>query len=139
MLNFPFRKLIIIVLAGFIYTTSQARQDTSRYALILNFYSIGTGTPGDQPLKDFITNYRKQNKLKPLAATRVGGLGREGEYAIVFPLKELTAKQKKQFIASLSKALPNLKNKGEAGGINLNENQPFDVNQSRVKPEMVTL
>jgi hypothetical protein len=133
------RRLIILVVAGFISITATARQDTSRYALILDFYSIGTGTPGDQPLKNFIANYRKKNKLKPLSATRVGGLGREGEYAIILPLKELTASQRKQFVASLTKALPTLKSKDEMGGINMNQNQPFDMSRARVKPENIVL
>ena len=132
-------KLLLVAIASVVYTAAIARQDSTRYALILDFYSIGTGTPGDQPLKDFVTTYRKKNKLKPLAATRVGGLGREGEYAIVFPLKELTIKQKQQFISAISKALPNLKTKDEMGGIHLNQDQPFDVNRGRIKAETIAL
>ena len=132
-------RLLFISICSLIYITSLAQQDSSRYALVLDFYSIGTGTPGDQPLKDFITAYRKKNKLKPLSATRVGGLGREGEYAILFPLKELTMKQKQQFITALSKALPGLKAKDEMGGIHLNQNQTFDMNRGRIKTETITL
>lgn len=132
-------RLLFLAIVSLVYTSSIGRQDTGRYALILDFYSIGTGTPGDQPLKNFISTYRKKNKLKPLSATRVGGLGREGEYAILLPLKELTVKQKQQFIAALSKALPKLKAKEESGGINLNQNQPFDMNRERIKQENIVL
>ena len=134
-----FSRLLLLSLASLVYTSSIGRQDTSRYALVLDFYSIGTGTPGDQPLKNFITTYRSKNKLKPLSATRAAGLGREGEYAIILPLTELTAKQKKQFITALSRALPTLKTKDEKGGINLNQNQPFDMSQGRIKPETIVL
>jgi len=137
--SFIASKLLMVFVACLVYTSSIARQDSSRYALILDFYSIGTGTPGDQPLKDFITTYRKKNKLKTLTATRVGGLGREGEYAILFPLKELTVKQKQQFITALSKALPGLKAKEEMGGIHLNQNQVFDTNRGRTKAETIVL
>ncbi len=132
-------KFLFISVCSLIYTASIARQDSSRYALVLDFYSIGTGTPGDQPLKDFITAYRIKNKIKLLSATRVGGLGREGEYAILFSLKELTVKQKQQFITALSKALPGLKTKEEMGGIHLNQNQPFDMNRGRIKTESIVL
>lgn len=132
-------RLLLLSLVSLIYTSSIGRQDTSRHALILDFYSIGTGAPGDQLLKNFITAYRKKNKIKTLSATRVGGLGREGEYAIIFPLKELSAQQKKLFINALSKALPTLKGKEELGGINLNQNQPFDMSRGRIKPETIVL
>ncbi len=134
------KKFIVTVFVAVISFTTYARQegDSTKYPLILNFYSIGAGTPSDQPLKDYIATYRKTNKLPALSATVAGGLGREGEYAILFPLKELTASQKKKFVTALSKALPALNKKsGNGGGINLSQNQSFDVSKGRIEPTTV--
>jgi hypothetical protein len=120
-------------------TASLARQDSTRYPIVLHYYSIGTGTPAYQPLQNFVSTYRKKNKLPALTATRVGGLGREGEYAILFPLKELTAKQQKQFATALSKALPTLKSKNEKGGINMSKNEMFSTEGGRIAPEKLKM
>lgn len=131
--------IIAIIALSITSVATYARQKTeAKYPLILSFHSIGTGVPNDQPLKDYITTYRRKNKLPALRATLVGGLGREGEYAILFPLKELTAMQKKRFVAALAKDLPALNKKSEnGGGINLSQNQPFDTSQGRIEPQTV--
>jgi hypothetical protein len=120
-------------------TVSTARQDSARYPIVLHYYSIGTGTPGYQPLQNFVSTYRKKNKLPAITATRVGGLGREGEYAILFPLKELTTKQQRQFTTALSKALPTLKSKNEKGGINMGKNEMFGADGGRIAPEKLKM
>ena len=117
---------------------ARQKTDSTKYPLILKFYSIGSGVPGSQPLKDFINTYQNKNKLPELKATMVGGLGREGEYAILFPLKELNSTQRKKFIDTLSKVLPTLKDKSEAGGINMAQNETFDASRGRMQPEAVT-
>lgn len=136
------KSLLAFLILLSVHCSSSAKQKDSTSTnppLVLSYYSIGTGTPNDQPMKDFITSYRKKNKLKPIATTLIGGLGREGEHAYVFYLKEMNSKQRQKFISELSKALPTLKSKEEKGGINLIQNQPFDMTHSRTGPQTLEL
>lgn len=74
-------------------TTLKAQQDSTSYPVVIQFNSIGTGVPGDSALRSCITCFKKKNKIEKLTASRIGPLGREGEYWLAFSLTELTKKQ----------------------------------------------
>lgn len=75
------------------FTSLKAQQDSTAYPVIIQFNSIGTGVPGDSALRYCINCFKKKNKVKKLTASRIGPMGKEGEYWLAFSLTELTKKQ----------------------------------------------
>ena len=80
-------------------------QDTAvtRFPIVVSFHSICCGVPSDSSIASYILAFKKKNKLKSIKAAHIGPMGKEGEYYLAFPLKELSKKQAKAFIAGLKK------------------------------------
>src|SRR4051812_8836682 len=75
------------------------------YALLVNFYSIGSGTENElmRKMEDFIGDYTL--KIKKNIDFEKYGWGREGETDYCFRLAELSQPERKDFIAALSDLL----------------------------------
>ena len=107
-------KRILLVLTLFSATLAANAQskDTTVYALSVAFNSIGTGVPSDQPLRDYISAFKKKNNLATFDVVRIGPLGKEGEYKLLFPLKNLTIKQKRLFLSKIPSVADKMSERG---------------------------
>lgn len=84
------------------------------YPIVVHFNSICCGTPDAKPLADSIHLFLRQNKLKTVKAYRVGPMGKEGEYDLVFDLKDLKKSKRSSFMAMLERVAATLKDRGAA-------------------------
>ncbi len=116
---------LLLISIIFVNATAQNPPVTTTYRVSFAFGSIGTGTPSDKPLLDFLSCFKTCNKLKTLTAVRIGPLGREGEYKLAFPLTELNKTKKKSFIAELKKLAENM---NEHGYVTVTENDIINMN-----------
>lgn len=119
--------IISFLLISFVFVkaTAQNPSATTTYRVSFAFGSIGTGTPSDKPLLDFLACFKTCNKIKTMSAVRIGPLGKEGEYKLAFPLTELNKTQKKNFIAELKKIAKNMKDRGY---VTVTENDIININ-----------
>ena len=105
----------IIISLLFLGLISGFTQPTSvKYPVVIKFQSICCGVPDDAPLNEMIKKFKKQYKIKTLIATRIGPMGKEGEYYLAFSLKGLTAKQKLNFKKKIRSLVPTMKDNGVA-------------------------
>ena len=106
-------KLLIIV---FTMTTTnvKAQNGSVTYPLVASFNSIGTGVPNDAPLVEYITCFKKSNKIKTIVASRIGPLGREGEYKLAFSLKEMNKALQACFIKGVEATAKKMNDRGSA-------------------------
>jgi hypothetical protein len=122
-------KILFLVTALWMHTTIPViAQDTTKvttYPLVISFQSICCGVPSDSTLKSFILSFKKKNKIKKIVAKHIGPMGREGEYKLAFPLKELTKKQATNFISKIKKIKPL---PTENGKLSFEENSKMDPN-----------
>ena len=98
--------LVLIALLGF--TRSQGR----KYPVVVHFNSICCGVPDRKPLEDSIHMFLRKQKIKTMKAYRVGPLGKEGEYDLVFDLKDLKKSKRASFIALLERVSLTLTDRG---------------------------
>lgn len=93
---------LLLLIASILPARAQKKtSDTTRYPVTFQFASYGTGVPDDQPLKDYINTFKKRNRIKSIPALRVGPMGREGEYYLLFTLKGMKKKIASLFIGGL--------------------------------------
>jgi hypothetical protein len=105
----------IIISLLFLGLISGFTQPTSvKYPVVIKFQSICCGVPDDAPLNEMIKKFKKQYKIKTLSTTRIGPMGKEGEYYLAFSLKGMTAKQKLNFKKKIRSLVPTMKDKGVA-------------------------
>lgn len=97
-----------------LFTVAAQKQDSTTYAVVIQFQSMCCGVPDDAPLRSFINSFKKRNKLKKITAWHIGPMGKEGEYWLAFPLKEMKAKQMAAFKKQAKEVTGKLKNKGAA-------------------------
>ena len=97
-------------LAASIATKATARTDTFRY--VVKFNSQCCGVPDAAPLFKSIVSFKKKNKIKNISYYLISPMGREGEYYMAFPLKELSKKQIILFIKQVDVASLIMKDKG---------------------------
>ncbi|KXH84791.1 hypothetical protein [Chryseobacterium kwangjuense] len=71
----------------------------------VSYSSICCGTPSTQPLMDYVKQFEKKNKLRPLEILRHSGLGREGEFNLYIGIDKLSKKKKTTFLKGLQFAL----------------------------------
>jgi hypothetical protein len=82
--------------------------------LVIKFNSECCGVPDGTPLRKAVLKFKKTYHLKSIESYKIGPFGREGEYMVAFPLKEMNAKQKNNFIKKIKAVIPNLKDRGYA-------------------------
>ncbi len=119
-------KLILFIAIVFLSTKNVIAQNRIDYYVItVSFYSKCCGVPDSKPLFDSIVRFKKKNKIKTITYDRLGPLGKEGEYQLGFLLKELSKKQRANFITMVEKITPTLIGSGDsnsAGGANMKLN-----------------
>ena len=108
------KKWILLLVAVKFSLNVIAENDSTRYPLVVEFHSLCCGVPDDAPLLKYISGFKKKYKIKRITYDRIGPLGREGEYDIAFPLKELSKKQAAVFIKQVKLVTAALKDRGNA-------------------------
>lgn len=85
-----------------------------KFPLVVGFVSYCCGVPDNTPVINFAKSFRKKYKTKAIRAYKIGPVGKEGEYYLAFPLKELSKSQAKNFIEEMEKVtvIP-----GDKGGV----------------------
>lgn len=86
--------------------------------LQIGYHSICCGTPSDQPVMNFISQFQKKNKIKNFEIYKQSGLGREGEFNIYIGTDTFSKTQKSDFIRGLKSAVDsqNTSRKGNSDG-----------------------
>lgn len=99
------KAFVLLSMVFFVGCSSQSQKLASNntYPLVVAFHSICCGVPSEQPVKDYVVNFRKENNIDSIKLILISPLGKEGEFRLVFPLTELTSKQKKNFIEGMMK------------------------------------
>jgi len=111
-----FKKLITssLLLAILVIATSWKDGSSTTYPVVIKFTSECCGVPNADPVYAFVKAFKKQHKIKKISFYKIGPLGREGEYDLAFPLKEMTRSQSKLFVTRLQAVCKKLKGKGKA-------------------------
>lgn len=106
--------ITIIIAVSCQQINAQESQTATVYPVVIQFQSECCGVPDDGPLRQFIRAFKKKNKIRKITAYHIGPMGKEGEYHLAFPLKELNKKQKVSFAKRLRIVTKSLKDKGRA-------------------------
>lgn len=106
------KKTALILFALFSTMTLLADDHPATYPFVVKFNSFGTGVSSDKPLLTYIAAFKKKYKIKKITYMRIGPMGREGEYHMAFPLKEMTKTQAAVFMREVKKAAAKIKDKG---------------------------
>lgn len=89
-------------------------QKSTTYPVVVRFGSLCCGVPSNAPVTKLIKRFKKQYKIKQVAADSIGPMGREGEYYLAFRLKEFSKAQQAKFIVQLQKTATTMKEQGYA-------------------------
>ena len=92
--------------------TTIAKPTAYSYRYVVKFNSECCGVPNAAPLFKCIASFKKKNKIKTLSYYLISPMGREGEYFMAFPLKELNKKQTALFIKQVDATVLKMKDKG---------------------------
>jgi len=84
------------------------------YPTVVQFHSVCCGVPSDKPLLQFLSAFKKDNNLIKINAVKIAPMGKEGEYYLAFPLKDMNRKQRFLFRNKLSVVVSKMKDKGNA-------------------------
>ncbi len=106
------KKTALILFALFSTITLLANDHPTSYPFVVKFNSFGTGVSSDKPLLSYIAAFKKKYKIKKITYMRIGPMGREGEYHMAFPLKEMTKAQSAVFVREVKKVVAKIKDKG---------------------------
>ncbi|MDB5202654.1 MAG: hypothetical protein JWQ27_2063 [Ferruginibacter sp.] len=109
------RKLFFLLALTFtsIFAEAQSKIDMV-FPAVVKFGSECCGVPDSKPILAYVKKFKKQYGKKSIVLYKVSPMGREGEYDLAFPLKELSAKQRSVFIRNLQTIAKNLKGQGYA-------------------------
>lgn len=106
-------KHLILPLLIFASTSMLAQRGRDRkFPLVVEFVSYCCGVPDNTPLINFVESFRKKYKTEAITAYKIGPVGKEGEYYLAFPLKELNKSQAKSFIEKMEKVTVTPEDKG---------------------------
>ena len=111
------KSLLFILFISIITLTSFAQQKKEKslyYPVVVQFHSVCCGVPSDKPLIQYINSFKKVNKIQKINAIKISPMGREGEYYLAFPLKEMNRRQKFLFRNKLKTITDKMKDKGNA-------------------------
>ncbi len=89
---------LLFAISAISFSQAQETGNLVTYPVLIKFQSQCCGVPDDAPLRAFIRNFKKQNKIRKITAVKIGPMGKEGEYWLAFSLKGMTKKQKLSFI-----------------------------------------
>ncbi|WP_326984134.1 hypothetical protein VUJ46_06190 [Chryseobacterium sp. MYb264] len=108
-----------IFLAIFILFSALLWAQKGQNYLQIGYSSICCGTPSVDPVKNYIYQFQKKNKIKSIEVLKQSGLGREGEFNLYIQIDQLSKTQKPSFIKGLQAAVlaQNSKRKQNQDGI----------------------
>ena len=89
-----------------------AKPPVIAYRFVVKFNSECCGVPNAAPMLKCISAFKKKNKIKSLVYYLISPMGREGEYFMAFPLKELNKSQTALFIKQIDATVLKMKDKG---------------------------
>lgn len=97
-------KTLFLVIMLIIFEVTDAQIITGRtFPLVVQFASFCCGVPSDTTIVNYVKRFKKNYKIKTISAYKLGPMGREGEYYLAFPLKELSKVQAKKFITEIKR------------------------------------
>ena len=113
------KSLVFILFISIFSLSSFAQQKKNKekslyYPVVVQFHSVCCGVPSDKPLIQYITTFKKANKIQKINAIKIFPMGREGEYYLAFSLKEMNRRQKFLFRNKLKPIVDKMKDKGNA-------------------------
>lgn len=114
------KKSLLFILLISIFTLSSFGQQKKKkekslfYPVVVKFNSVCCGVPSDKPLTQYIAAFKKANQIQKINAIKISPMGKEGEYYLAFPLKEMNRKQKFLFRNKLKNTTDKMKDKGNA-------------------------
>jgi hypothetical protein len=113
------KSLVFILFISIFSLSSFAQQKKNKekslyYPVVVQFHSVCCGVPTDKPLIQYITTFKKANKIQKINAIKISPMGREGEYYLAFSLKEMNRRQKFLFRNKLKTIVDKMKDKGNA-------------------------
>lgn len=113
------KSLVFILMISFFTLPSFAQQKKNKekslyYPVVVQFHSVCCGVPSDKPLIQYISTFKKANKIQKINAIKISPMGKEGEYYLAFPLKEMDRKQRFLFKNNLKNITDKMKDKGNA-------------------------
>jgi hypothetical protein len=89
----------------------------TEYPIGISFNSACCGTPSQEPICDYISNFLRQNKIKNINILyQPCRFCEEGEYWLYFPLNDVSELQKKGFIIEMTNIVKNIRPKSENEG-----------------------
>jgi hypothetical protein len=131
------KKYLLLVAALFLTTAIFAQKgDSLHYRITVKFGSMAAGVPSNQPVLAYVAAFKKKYKIKKIKYDRIGPMGREGEYYMAFPLKELTKKQQAVFLKNIKGIAAKLTDRGYASA---EENESFSKKDFEGKLTHITL
>ncbi len=131
------KKYVLLIAAFFLTTAIFAQKtDSLHYRITVKFGSMAAGVPSNQPVLAYVASFKKKYKIKKIKYDRIGPMGREGEYYMAFPLKELTKKQQTVFVKNVTAIAAKLKDRGYAS---TEENESVSKGEFEGKITHITL
>lgn len=106
------KKSALLLIALFSALSLLANNPPCTYPFVVKFNSFGTGVSSDKPLINYVLAFKKKYKIKKITYMRIGPMGREGEYYMAFPLKEMNKAQAAIFIKDIKNVVAKIKDKG---------------------------
>ena len=117
-------KNLILTLSIFCCTFVFAQKNENY--IEIGYSSICCGTPSTDPVINYINQFQKKYKTKPIEILQQQGLGREGEFNLYISTSQLPQSQKTNFVKGLQSAISsqNIKRKENSDGtVNFQETQ----------------
>ena len=112
------KKYLLLIAALFVTTAMFAQKsDSLHYRITVKFGSMAAGIPSNQPVLAYVAAFKKKYKIKKIKYDRIGPMGREGEYYMAFPLKELTKKQQAVFVKNITAIAAKLTDRGYGSAV----------------------
>jgi hypothetical protein len=103
MKNLIFSIALLISIAGCAQIKKATMPD--KYDVAVSFNSVSAGPPSSGFLKNFVKSFNHENKVT-LQAFQKGGCGREGEYYVLFSLKNIKENLQSSFKKQLEELIP---------------------------------
>lgn len=104
--------LLLLFILSFARTSAQNSDSTLHYPILIKFQSQCCGVPDEKPLIKAIAAFKKKYHIKKITTFHIGPMGREGEYYIGLPLKEMNRSLRIVFIKKIKKVCTTMKEKG---------------------------
>ena len=115
-----FTYIVIAVVLLTACATNRHTANSKTYKVYLYFYSIGAGTADPKPVADYISEFKTTNSIASVKADKIGPLGKEGEYALGFELKEMNIGQRASFISGITQKAKSIQDRGASVNVETN-------------------